>query len=94
MSLLVIDVGNTRLKWACYEGREGWELGSHATLLTADAITASTLSLEWQELQPTSAIVSNVAGAEIAASIKQVLARKNIDPRHHSKFLKKSQSFV
>jgi type III pantothenate kinase len=78
MSLLAIDVGNTRLKWACYEGRE---LRSHATLLTADAITASTLSLEWQALQPTSAIVSNVAGAEIAASIKQVLARKNIDPR-------------
>lgn len=78
MSLLAIDVGNTRLKWACYEGLE---LRSHATLLTADAITASTLSLEWQALQPTSAIVSNVAGAEIAASIKQVLARKNIDPR-------------
>jgi type III pantothenate kinase len=77
MSLLAIDVGNTRLKWACYEGRG---LCSHANLLTADAITASTLSLEWQALQPTSAIVSNVAGAEIATSIKQVLARKNIDP--------------
>ena len=78
MSLLVIDVGNTRLKWACYEGRA---LRSHATLLTADAISASTLTLEWQDLQPTSAIVSNVAGAEIAASIKQVLAMKGIDPR-------------
>ena len=63
MSLLVIDVGNTRLKWAWYEGRA---LRSHATLLTADAISASTLTLEWQDLQPTSAIVSNVAGAEIA----------------------------
>jgi len=92
MSLLVIDVGNTRLKWACYEGHEEHEeheepeghegrvLGAHATLLTADAITVSTLALEWQALQPTSAIVSNVAGVEIAASIKQVLARKNIVP--------------
>lgn len=80
MSLLAIDVGNTRLKWACYEGQEGQELRSHANLLTADAITESTLTLEWQALQPTSAIVSNVAGAEIAASIKRVLADKNIDP--------------
>jgi type III pantothenate kinase len=81
MSLLAIDVGNTRLKWACYEGCVGRELRLHANLLTADAITESTLALEWQALQPTSAIVSNVAGAEIAASIKRVLARKNIDPR-------------
>jgi type III pantothenate kinase len=81
MSLLAIDVGNTRLKWACFEGHGGRELRSHANLLTADAITESTLALEWQALKPTAAIVSNVAGAEIAASIKQVLARKSIDPR-------------
>jgi type III pantothenate kinase len=77
MSLLAIDVGNTRLKWACYEGQE---LRSHATLLTADAINESTLALKWQAIKPTAAIVSNVAGAEIAVSIKQVLARKSIDP--------------
>lgn len=83
-SLLAIDVGNTRLKWACYEGREGREgreLRSHGNLLTADAIIESTLALKWQALQPTSAIVSNVAGAEVAASITRVLSRKNIDPR-------------
>lgn len=81
MSLLAIDVGNTRLKWACYGGREGRELCSHANLLTSDAITESTLALEWRDLQLTAAIVSNVAGAEIAASIKKVLARKNIIPQ-------------
>jgi type III pantothenate kinase len=78
MSLLAIDVGNTRLKWAFYEGRE---MRAHANLLTADAVDIQTLAREWQTLQPTEAIVSNVAGAAVAEAIKIALAKKNIEPR-------------
>jgi type III pantothenate kinase len=78
MSLLAIDVGNTRLKWAFYEGRK---MRAHANLLTADAVDIQTLTREWQTLQPTEAIVSNVAGAAVAEAIKIALAKKNIEPR-------------
>lgn len=78
MSLLAIDVGNTRLKWAIYDSRE---MGTHANLLTVDASNAETLAREWQSLQITKAIVSNVAGTSIAEAIKNVLAKKNIEPR-------------
>jgi type III pantothenate kinase len=78
MSLLAIDVGNTRLKWAFYEGRE---MRAHANLLTADAVGIQTLAREWQTLQPTEAIVSNVAGAAVAEAIKIALTKKNIEPR-------------
>lgn len=78
MSLLAIDVGNTRLKWALYEGRE---IRSHANLLTSDAADVETLTREWQALQPNEAIVSNVAGVAVADSIKNVMAKNNIEPR-------------
>jgi type III pantothenate kinase len=78
MSLLAIDVGNTRLKWAFYEGRE---MRAHANLLTADAADVQTLAREWQTLNPTEAIVSNVVGAAVAEAIKIALAKKNIEPR-------------
>lgn len=78
MSLLAIDVGNTRLKWAFYEGTA---IREHANLLTASASDVETLAREWHALQPAQAIVSNVAGCAAAESIKQVLARKNIEPR-------------
>ncbi len=78
MSLLAIDVGNTRLKWALYEGRE---MRSHANLLTADATDVETLAREWQALQPNEAIASNVAGIAVADSIKKALTKKNIEPQ-------------
>jgi type III pantothenate kinase len=78
MSLLAIDVGNTRLKWALYDGRE---MRTHANLLTVEATDVKTLAREWQTLQPTAAIVSNVAGVAVAESIKNVMAKKNIEPQ-------------
>jgi type III pantothenate kinase len=78
MSLLAIDVGNTRLKWALYEGHE---MRTHATLLKVDATDVKTLAHEWHALQITGAIASNVAGVAVADSIKNVLAKKNIEPR-------------
>ena len=78
MSLLAIDVGNTRLKWALYEGNVA---SAHASLLTTDATDIRVLAREWQALQPTAAIVSNVAGVAISAAIHEVLSKKNIAPQ-------------
>jgi type III pantothenate kinase len=78
MPLLAIDVGNTRLKWALYEGRE---LRAHANLPTVDATNVETLAREWQALPITGAIASNVAGTAVADSIKNVMSKKNIEPR-------------
>ena len=78
MTLLAIDVGNTRLKWALYDGQKQHAQGR---VLTRDAVDLLVLEHEWRALQPSAAIVSNVAGLAIAEAIKVVLGKKKIEPQ-------------
>ena len=57
---LVIDIGNTRLKWAL--ARDGELLaGSHQALANADELPLS----QWQQLQPRRVALASVAGTAI-----------------------------
>ncbi len=78
MTLLAIDVGNTRLKWALYDGQK---LHSQGRVLTRDAVDPQALEHEWRALQPSTAIVANVAGLAVAEAVKIVLAKKKIEPQ-------------
>lgn len=78
MTLLAIDVGNTLLKWTLYDGQKPHAQGR---VLTRDAVEPQALERAWQALQPSAAIVSNVAGLAVAETIKVVLGTKKIAPQ-------------
>lgn len=65
--ILLVDAGNSRIKWASYTGGER---GAHGALATADG---ASLAEVWRELRPDWVGVSNVAGAAVAAAITQAL---------------------
>ncbi|WP_255377116.1 type III pantothenate kinase [Sulfuriferula sp. AH1] len=62
MKLLAIDAGNTRIKWGLHDGRQ-WLQRGH--LAHNEIARLSTLAV------PDRIIVSNVAGAAVAAAIAQ-----------------------
>ena len=74
--LLLIDAGNTRVKWALAndDAKPGdWIASgavSHAEL--------PQLATRWQGRMPTRALLSNVAGAEIAAQLDAALASAGV----------------
>jgi type III pantothenate kinase len=70
--LLLIDAGNTRVKWALArdDAAAGEWLASGASLHAELA----GLSSHWQHAQPTRALLCNVAGADIAAQLEVLLA--------------------
>jgi type III pantothenate kinase len=69
MSLLVIDIGNTRTKWAS-AGDDG-NLTELEVCMNAD-IAASNLGAAAQKAK--SALISNVAGEAMAQQVTQLLA--------------------
>lgn len=72
--LLLVDVGNTRLKWAAaLPGAAAGDWAAAGTL-AHDALAA--LAQQWQSLpQPvTRVLVANVAGAAVAVTIENALA--------------------
>lgn len=68
--ILLIDAGNTRIKWGAYEAGQ-WR-GKDA-IPTSEV---STLADRWQALNPAWVGISNVAGEAIAAIIEQALPAK------------------
>ncbi len=70
--LLLVDAGNTRIKWAA--AQPGAAAGDWFTsgALAHDELPA--LAAQWQALPLTSALVANVAGAAVAAKIESALA--------------------
>ncbi len=69
--LLLIDAGNTRIKWALVEQHAApgdW----HASGALAHAELA-TLAQLWQHTPPARAIIANVAGAAVKTHLQQVL---------------------
>ncbi len=77
---LLIDIGNTRVKWG---------LGQSGLVLPGQPFATHTLNQTdppadcWQDLpSPSHVIVANVAGADIAESLKRLTKRRwNVTPR-------------
>jgi type III pantothenate kinase len=73
--ILAVDAGNSRVKWAMHDGRafvrEAW-----VALDRVDDLAAA-----WSSLPVPAAIaVANVAGAEVAQSLRRQLARWSVAP--------------
>jgi type III pantothenate kinase len=87
MKLLVIDAGNTRLKWAVTQvgnmsgGSDDMATWiSRGVLATPDAVSTDALRLAWQPLEFSQVIVSNVAGQAIRDAIVAALLPRRIVP--------------
>jgi type III pantothenate kinase len=83
MKLLVIDAGNTRLKWAVTQVGEVTEGGvwiSRGVVATSDAVSTGALRIAWQPLEFSQVIVSNVAGQTIRDAIVAALLPRAIVP--------------
>lgn len=73
--LLAIDAGNTRLKWGLHDGQQWARMGSIDTV-SARGSAGSTSMLA--DLPCSQVIVSNVAGEEVAESIRAVFSRRSL----------------
>ena len=70
--LLLIDAGNTRVKWAlAKDAAEAGDWVAHGAVSHAEL---TQLSTHWQGASITHALLSNVAGADIAAQLEATLA--------------------
>lgn len=71
MNILLVDAGNTRVKWALADvhAAPGTWL-AHGAVLHADL---ATLGDQWKGLNASGALVSNVAGAALKASVATLL---------------------
>ncbi len=75
MTLLAIDAGNTRVKWARHDG-DTWF--GHASVATGDARTQG-LALDLRQVQRI--VASNVAGDDVAQALRQAAARAGLPLR-------------
>ena len=74
--ILAVDAGNSRVKWALHDGRvfvrDGW-----VTLADLDALDA-----QWASLPaPSSVVIANVAGDEVAGKLRKFSGRWQALPR-------------
>lgn len=74
--LLLIDAGNTRVKWAL--ARDDGQAGDWVSSGAVSHAELPQLATHWQGLLPTRALLSNVAGAEIAAQLEDTLAKVGV----------------
>jgi type III pantothenate kinase len=73
---LLVDSGNTNIKWALHDGTSWLQKGAVAQ----EGITS--LAQEWQKLrEPSCILVSDVAGAEAKAELSLLFSRWNVEPR-------------
>lgn len=78
--LLLVDAGNTRIKWALVDGAapdamDGAALGRWRASGSVSHAEAGTLAQAWQALPVTRVLLSNVAGAAVRALLEQALAQ-------------------
>ncbi|WP_137936921.1 type III pantothenate kinase [Chitinivorax sp. B] len=67
---LLIDAGNTRVKWALHDGH-AWQARGHALLNQLEQ-----LALQWVDLPPVMRIMAaNVAGTSVKTQLTDLLAR-------------------
>jgi type III pantothenate kinase len=72
MNILLVDAGNTRIKWALADvSASPGQWLAQGTVLHADV---ATLADTWRRLDAGSALVSNVAGAGLGAQLALLLA--------------------
>jgi type III pantothenate kinase len=74
-SVLVIDAGNTRFKWALHNGAT-WTVSG--TVPIADVRNTTGLITTWREFPISTAIASNVAGEAVRAAIAAALKPRRI----------------
>ena len=76
--LIAVDVGNTRLKWACHDGQR-WS--AVQALPTHAPDTGAQLAAALRGLPAGSAVVAcNVAGAPVAAGVETALVQAGLPP--------------
>ena len=78
--LLLVDAGNTRIKWALVDGAAAdaidvAALGRWSAFGSVSHAEAGTLAQAWQALPVTRVLLSNVAGAAVRALLEQALAQ-------------------
>lgn len=72
MNILLVDAGNTRIKWAlAHPASPTGQWLAHGTVLHAEL---ATLADAWRALDAASALVSNVAGPALRAQLAAMLA--------------------
>jgi type III pantothenate kinase len=74
-SLLVLDAGNTRFKWALHNGSV-W--AAQGTVPVADVRNTTGLITTWREFPIHAAIASNVAGEAVRAAIAAALKPRRV----------------
>lgn len=87
--LLLVDAGNTRVKWALVDA--GAELGCWRAFGSVSQAEVGTLAQAWQGLQFSRALLSNVAGATLRQSLQAVLAVFGLQPKQIAWFASKPQ---
>jgi type III pantothenate kinase len=75
--LLLIDAGNTRIKWALVE--EGAALGQWAASGAVGHAELNHLPASWQQHTITRAIVANVAGSKLRDQLQLMIPAKQVD---------------
>jgi type III pantothenate kinase len=73
--IVVVDAGNSRLKWGLHDGH-GWVRRG-----VVENTNVARLTDDWQDLpSPQKIVVSNVAGAEIKAALELCVQRWHVAP--------------
>lgn len=72
MSLLLVDIGNSRLKWATYD-KQFEKSGVMDSVL---AELSATLEKQWQNLKPSSAVLCSVSSKEITNLVSNWISDK------------------
>lgn len=77
---LLIDAGNTRIKWACVAAKEGRDnVGSWLAFGSISHCEFGRSSIELPNLNITRALISNVAGEAAQAALEQLLCTRYPD---------------
>jgi len=64
--ILLVDIGNSRIKWECWEGGR---LSAEGSSLRPSQGLNEAFETMWMDLAPRRVVVSNVAGEEVAARL-------------------------
>ena len=73
--LLIVDAGNTRIKWALVDAAAGLDsMGRWSGFGSVSHAEVGTLTQAWQGLRFSRALLSNVAGAALRQSLEAALA--------------------
>lgn len=74
--LLIVDSGNTHVRWGLHDGSNWLKQG------TAAQTEKSLLEREWQDLrEPARILVSHVAGTDAKADLSELFSRWRIEPQ-------------